>query len=76
MIQYMERCILQNWQLIPPISDQHLIRKLSRHYHHDIAIACITRGVENIMEFQMLLMEFAALCKKKDDGTAIGRKYQ
>ena len=44
MVQYMERCILQNQQLIPPISDQHLIRKLARHYHHDIAVACIKGG--------------------------------
>ena len=45
----------------------HLIRKLSRHYSHEIAVACIMRGVNNITEFQMLLMEFAALRKKKDD---------
>ena len=69
MIQYMERCILQNRQLIPPISDQHLFRKLARHYHHDIAVACITREVNNITEFQMLLMEFAALHKINDGGT-------
>lgn len=66
MTQYMERCILQNRQLIPPISDQHLIRKLANHYHRDIAVACITRGVRNITEFQNLLMEFAALRQRKN----------
>ena len=64
MIQYMERYILQNRQLIPPISDQHLIRKLAHPYHHDIAVATITRGVSNIAEFQMLLMEFTAMRKQ------------
>lgn len=66
MTQYMERCILQNRQLIPPMSDLHLIRKLAHHYSHDIAVACITRGVNNIMDFQNLLMEFAALRQKKN----------
>ena len=60
MIQYMEKCILQNHQLIPPISDKHLIRKIARHYSHDITVATLTRGVSNITEFQYLLMEFTA----------------
>ena len=63
----MERCILENRQLIPPISDQHLIRKLARHYHHEIAVATVTRGVKNIAEFQVLLTEFTAMRKVNND---------
>ena len=33
MIQYMERFVLQCRQLIPILSDRHLIKKLARHYN-------------------------------------------
>ena len=54
----MERRVLENRQLIPAISDRHLIRKIARHFHHEIEVAIITRGVDNIQQFEQLLQEF------------------
>lgn len=59
MTQYMERRVLENRQLIPKMADQHLIRKLARHYNHNIEVAIITRGVSTIQEFQQVLYEFS-----------------
>ena len=36
MIQYMERFVLQCRQLIPIMSDRHLIKKLAWHYNREI----------------------------------------
>lgn len=58
MIQYMERRVLENRQLLPPITDQHLIRKLARHFYHGIEVAIVTRGVSTITEFAQVLHEF------------------
>ncbi|KAI0230677.1 hypothetical protein L0F63_007523, partial [Massospora cicadina] len=43
MIQYMERCVLKSRQLIPILSDKHMITKLARHYNREIQIAVVTR---------------------------------
>ena len=40
------------------ISDRHLIRKLARHYPHEIEVAIITRVVNTITEFEQVLLEF------------------
>ena len=61
MIQYLERKLLENRQLIPPISDRHLIRKIARHYPHEIEVTIITRGVSTIVEFEQVLLEFSSL---------------
>ena len=61
MIQYLERKLLENRQLIPPISDRHLIRKIARHYPHEIEVAIITRGVSTISEFEQVLLEFMSI---------------
>lgn len=61
MVQHMERCVLQNRQLIPPISDEHLIRKLSRHFSREIEVSILTRGVKTISGFQSILMEFNSM---------------
>ena len=61
MNQYLERKLLENRQLIPPISDRHLIRKISRHYPHEIEVAIIMRGVNTIAEFEQVLLEFMNL---------------
>ena len=58
MIQYLERKLLENRQLIPPIPDQHLIRKIAKHYSQGVQIAIITRGVTTINEFEKVLSEF------------------
>lgn len=61
MTQYLERQILQCRQLIPPISDHHLIRKLARHYTRDIEVAIMTRGIREIPQFEALLQEYASI---------------
>ena len=58
MIQYLERKLLENRQLIPPIPDQYLIRKIAKHYSQGVQIAIITRGVTTISEFEQVLSEF------------------
>jgi hypothetical protein len=52
MIQYFERKVLQCRQLIPPITEQHLIRKLARHYRKEIELAIITRGINTVEQFE------------------------
>lgn len=59
MIQYLERNILQCRQLVPPLSDRHLIRKLASHYTRDIEVAVLTRGIKEIPQFVALLHEYA-----------------
>lgn len=53
--------MLENRQLIPPISDQHIIKKLVRHYSREIRIATFTRGIQDIASFELLLREFMAV---------------
>jgi hypothetical protein len=65
MIQYFERKILQCRQLIPPITEQHLIRKLARHYGKEIEVAIITRGINNVEQFEHLLREFATITERE-----------
>ena len=47
-IQYLERKLLESRQLIPPIPDKNLIRKMTKHYPHETRVAIITRGVVTI----------------------------
>lgn len=65
MIQYFEKKILQCRQLIPPITEQHLIRKLARHYGKEIEVAIITRGINNVEQFEHLLREFATITERE-----------
>jgi hypothetical protein len=65
MIQYFERKILQCRQLIPPITEQHLIRKLARHYGKEVEVAIITRGINNVEQFEHLLREFATITERE-----------
>lgn len=60
-VQYMERQILQARQLIPPISDHHLIKKLARHYTKEVEIAVLTRGIKDIHQFEVLLQEYTTI---------------
>lgn len=69
MVQYLENKILQCRQLIPPISDQHLIRKLARHYSKEIEVAIITRGVQQVDQFESLLNEFATIQQREMRGS-------
>lgn len=57
-IQYMHRQILQCRQLVPPITDQHLIRKLAKNYGRDIELAVLTRGIRDIPQFESLLRDY------------------
>lgn len=65
MAMYMERKILQCRQLVPPISDQHLIKKLARHYHREVEIAVVTRGIRDINQFEALLDEFSKIQERR-----------
>lgn len=67
MVEYMEHQLLKSRQLIPVISDQHLIKKLARHYDREIQIAVVTRGVRSISEFGTLLLEYMSV-KPKSQG--------
>lgn len=58
MVQYLEHRILECRNLIPPIPDEHLIRKLSRHYSKEIEVAVLTRGVTELGSFESLLNDF------------------
>lgn len=58
MVQYMERSILQCRPLIPPISDQQLIKKLSKHFTRDVEVGVVTRGIKDIPQFEALLREY------------------
>lgn len=57
-IQYMQKHILQCRQLMPPITDQHLIKKLARHYGRDIELAVLTRGIREFPQFEALLYDY------------------
>lgn len=57
-IQYMQRQILQCRQLVPPITDQHLIRKLAKNYGREIELAVLTRGIRDIPQFESLLRDY------------------
>ena len=72
MIQYLERKLLENRQLIPPIPDKYLIRKISKHYPHEVQVAIITRGVVTIDDFEQVLLEFISL---RNDTREANRVY-
>lgn len=57
MVSYMERMILQCRQLVPPIADKHLIKKLSKHFPRNVGVAVMIRGIREIPQFESLLYE-------------------
>lgn len=59
--QYMQKHILQCRQLVPPISDQHLIKKLARHYGREFEVATFTRGIKDIPRFENLLRDYTKI---------------
>lgn len=63
MVQYMDRKIMQCRQLIPPIADYHLIKKLARHFNKEVEIAVMTRGIREIPQFETLLREYMYINK-------------
>lgn len=75
MIQYVENKILQCRQLIPPMSDQHLIRKLARHFGKEIEVAMITRGVTRVDQFENLLREFDTICEREQRNQYRNQQY-
>lgn len=64
MIQYMEHSVLECRQLLPVLSDRHLIKKLARHYDRDIQIAVVTRGIQTIGGFESLLREYMSIAPR------------
>lgn len=67
-IQYMERRVLENRQLTPPMTDAHLIKKVMRHFSKEVEIATITRGIRDITAFELLLREFMAIKNNEPRG--------
>lgn len=57
-IQYIERQVLQCRQLVPAMSEQHIIKKLARHFNKEIELAILTRGICDINAFENLVREF------------------
>lgn len=51
----MERMILQCRQLVPPISEKHLIQNLSQHVPRDVDVAVMALGILEIPQFESLL---------------------
>ena len=75
MIQYMERCISKSRQLIPILSDKHMITKLTRHYYRELQIAVVTRGVTTINSFETLLCEYMNInTRTENDGQKVGER--
>lgn len=57
-VQYVQKHILQCRQLVPPIMDQHLITKLSRHFCKEIQVAVLVRSIKDIAQFEILLQDY------------------
>jgi hypothetical protein len=74
MTQYAERKILQCRQLIPPLSDQQIIKKLARHFTKEVQVAVLTRGVREIAQFEILLGEFMAIQQRENNNFGELRK--
>jgi myosin heavy subunit len=76
MIQYAERKILQCRQLIPPLTDQQIIKKLARHFNQEVEVAVITRGITRVDQFETLLGEFMAINNRGEYPTDLQRKFK
>lgn len=63
-VQYVQKQILQGRELMPPITDQHLIKKLARHFSREIEVAVLLRSIRDITQFENLLQDF----EKINDG--------
>lgn len=66
-VQFMQKHILQCRQLVPPISDQHMIKKLARMFGRDIQVAVLARGVKEIPQFEALLQEYMKITEYGTD---------
>lgn len=62
MIEYVEQKMLQCRQLIPAVSEQHIIKKLARHFNRNVEFAVLTRGIQDLNAFEILLREFTTVC--------------
>lgn len=74
MVQYAERRVLQCRQLIPPLTDQQIIRKLAKHYNPEVGVAVVTRGIKEIDQFETLLGEFKAMNSRAEYNNDNNRK--
>lgn len=57
-IQHMQKQILLCRQLVPPITDHHLIQKVAKNYNRDIELAVLMRGIKDISQFEELLRDY------------------
>lgn len=64
--QYLERQVVKCRQLIPPMTDHHIVRKLSRHFGSTVETAAVTRGVTEIGQLSALLEEFGILWSRNN----------
>lgn len=60
-IQYIERILLESRQLTPTLTDNQLIRKISRHFGREIQLAVVTRGIVTIPNFESLIIEYTQI---------------
>lgn len=74
-IQYMERQILQCRQIVPAITDSHMIRKLARHYDKEVELAVMTRGIKDIPQFENLLREYMQINGNKHERNRHGANH-
>lgn len=70
MIQYMEKCVLESRQLLPVLSDRHLIKKIARHFDREVQTAVVMRGVETIGGFEQLLKEYMMIAPRQNYNTS------
>lgn len=57
-VQYIQKHILQCRQLVPPITDSHLIKKLARHFSREIEVAVLVRSIKDFTQFEVLLQDY------------------
>ena len=71
----MERFVLQCRQLIPIMSDRHLIKKLARHYNREIQVAVVTRGITTINNFETVLREYMNVSSRTNNDIQKGEEW-
>ena len=53
--------MLESRQLTPTLTDNQLIRKISRHFGREIQLAVVTRGIVTIPNFESLIIEYTQI---------------
>lgn len=60
-VQYVQNHIFQCVQIEPPMTDQHQIKKLARHFSREIEVAGLVRSLKDITQFEILLQNYVRI---------------